>query len=217
VDIVIACVVTFLIAFVVFNAQSSEKKIQHKIERLYSTEDPEFLHAMGVLLGPPVLNGNRYRVLVNGDRIFPAMLAAIRGARETINFETYVYWSGTIGKEFADALAERSRAGVKVHVLVDWVGSQKMEEAFVAEMKSASVEIQKYHPLHWSQLGRLNNRTHRKLLVVDGRVGFTGGVGIAEQWTGDAQDPGHWRDTHFQAVRPRCSAARRAAAAPAWS
>jgi cardiolipin synthase len=202
VDIVIAVVITALVAFVVFNAQSGEKKIQQRIERLYSTEDPQFVHAMGVLLGPPVLDGNRYRVLVNGDRIFPAMLAAIRGARETINFETYIYWSGTIGKEFADALAERAHAGIKVHVLVDWVGSQKMDEALVAEMKSAGVEIRKYHPLGWAHLGRLNNRTHRKLLVVDGRIGFTGGVGIAEQWSGDAQDPEHWRDTHFQVEGP---------------
>ena len=110
--------------------------------------------------------------------------------KETINFETYIYWSGAIGKEFADALAERARAGVKVHVLLDWVGSQKMEEALVAEMKSAGVEIQKYHPLHWSHLGRLNNRTHRKLLVVDGRIGFTGGVGIADQWTRRRAGPG---------------------------
>jgi cardiolipin synthase len=202
VDIVIACVITALIAFVVFNAQSSERKIQQKIERLYSAEDPEFVHTMGVLLGPPVLNGNRYRVLVNGDRIFPAMLEAIRGAKETINFETYIYWSGAIGKKFADALAERARAGVKVHVLLDWIGSQKMEAALVDELKSAGVEIQKFHPPHWSHLGRLNNRTHRKLLVVDGRIGFTGGVGIAEQWTGDAQDDKHWRDTHFGVEGP---------------
>jgi len=202
VDIVIACVLTALIVFVVVNAQSSEKKIQQKIEHLYSTEDPQFVHAMGVLLGPPVLSGNRYRVLVNGDRIFPAMLAAIRGARETIDFETYIYWSGTIGKEFADALAERARAGVRVHVLLDWVGSQKMDDALVSEMKSAGIEMQKYHPPHWSHLGRLNNRTHRKLLVVDGRIGFTGGVGIADKWAGDAQDADHWRDTHFQVEGP---------------
>ena len=202
VDIVIACVLTALIVFVVVNAQSSEKKIQQKIEHLYSTEDPQFVHAMGVLLGPPVLSGNRYRVLVNGDRIFPAMLAAIRGAKETIDFETYIYWSGTIGKEFADALAERARAGVRVHVLLDWVGSQKMDDALVSEMKSAGIEMQKYHPPHWSHLGRLNNRTHRKLLVVDGRIGFTGGVGIADKWAGDAQDADHWRDTHFQVEGP---------------
>jgi cardiolipin synthase len=157
---------------------------------------------MGVLLGPPVLNGNRYRVLVNGEQIFPAMLKAIRAARQTIAFETYIYWSGAIGKEFAEALAERARAGVKVHVLLDWVGSQKMEDSLVDELKSAGVEIRKFHPPHWSHLGRLNNRTHRKLLVVDGRIGFTGGVGIAEQWTGNAQDPEHWRDTHFQIEGP---------------
>ena len=200
--VVIASVVTLVVALIAVNASSGEKKIQQRIERLYSTEDPQFVHAMGVLLGPPVVQGNRYRVLVNGDRIFPAMLAAIRAARETINFETYIYWSGAIGKEFADALAERARAGVKVHVLVDWVGSQKMDEALVEEMKSAGVELRKYHPLGWAHLGRLNNRTHRKLLIVDGRIGFTGGVGIAEQWSGDAQDPDHWRDTHFQVEGP---------------
>jgi cardiolipin synthase len=199
VAIAIAVLVAVLVAV---NAGSGEKKIQQRIERLYSTEDPEFLHVMGVLLGPPVVDGNRYRVLVNGERIFPAMLDAIRSATQTIDFETYIYWSGAIGKAFADALSERARAGVKVHVLLDWVGSQKMDEALIAELKSSGVEIQKFHPPHWSHLGRLNNRTHRKLLVVDGRIGFTGGVGIAEQWTGDAQDPAHWRDTHFQVEGP---------------
>jgi len=200
--VVIACIVTLIVALVVVNSSSGEKKIQQRIEHLYSTEDPEFLHVMGVLLGPPVVSGNRYRVLVNGDRIFPAMLDAIRGARRTIDFETYIYWSGTIGKHFADALSERARAGVKVHVLLDWVGSSKMDEALIEELKSAGVEIEKYHPPRWSHLGRMNNRTHRKLLVVDGRIGFTGGVGIADKWSGDAQDPDHWRDTHFQIEGP---------------
>jgi cardiolipin synthase len=130
------------------------------------------------------------------------MLAAIRGAKRTIDFETYIYWSGEIGKAFADALAERARAGVKVHVLLDWVGSSKMEKALIDELESAGVEMRKFHPPHWSHLGRLNNRTHRKLLVVDGTVGFTGGVGIADKWTGDAQDPDHWRDTHFRIEGP---------------
>ena len=197
-----AIVVTLLVALVVVNAGSGEKKIQQRIEHLYGVEDPEFLHVMGVLLGPPVVVGNRYQVLVNGDRIFPSMLAAIRGARKTIDFETYIYWSGDIGKAFADALAERARAGVHVHVLLDWVGSAKMEDNLIDELKSAGVEIEKYHPPHWSHLGRLNNRTHRKLLVVDGAVGFTGGVGIADKWTGDAQDPDHWRDTHFRIEGP---------------
>ena len=202
VSIVIACVVTLIVALIAVNASSGEKKIQHRIEHLYGAEDPEFLHVMGALLGPPIATGNRCRVLVNGDQIFPAMLEAIRGARRTISFETYIYWSGTIGKTFADALSERARAGVKVHVLLDWVGTQKMDEEVLDELRSAGVEIQKFHPPHWSHLGRLNNRTHRKLLVVDGTVGFTGGVGIADKWTGNAEDPDHWRDTHFRIEGP---------------
>ena len=197
-----AVVLTLVATLFVLNMTSGEKKIQHRVERLYSIEDPQFMHVMGVLLGPPVLAGNRYEVLLNGEQIFPSMLAAIRGARQTIDFETYIYWSEAIGKEFADALAERARAGVKVNVLLDWVGSAKMEESNIAELKAAGVEVLKYHPPHWSHLGRLNNRTHRKLLVVDGRIGFTGGVGIAAQWTGNAQDPEHWRDTHFRVEGP---------------
>ena len=154
------------------------------------------------MLGPPLLDGNRLRVLRNGDEIFPPMLAAIRGARKTINFETYIYWSGDIGRAFADALTERAHAGIKVHVLLDWVGSAKIDDALLKEMGNAGVQVRKYHPPHWSHLGRLNNRTHRKLLVVDGTIGFTGGVGIAPAWTGHSQDPDHWRDTHFKVEGP---------------
>jgi cardiolipin synthase len=200
--VALAIAATAIGTLFVINLTSGSQPIEPEIDVDYGVRDAQFARALGGLLGPPVLAGNRVAGFENGDEIFPAMLAAIRAAEWTIAFETYIYWSGAIGKEFADALAERSRAGVKVHVLVDWVGSQKMDEALVAEMKSAGVEIQKYHPLRWSHLGRLNNRTHRKLLVVDGRIGFTGGVGIAEQWSGDAQDPDHWRDTHFQVEGP---------------
>lgn len=197
-----AVALTLLVVVVAFNLMSGEKKIERRIERLYSLEDPRFAHELGVLLGPAFIEGNRNRVLRNGDEIFPAMLAAIRSAKTSINFETYIYWSGAIGQEFADALAERSRHGVKVHVLLDWVGSAKVEQDLVDKMEAAGVQIRKFHPPHWSHLGRLNNRTHRKLLVVDGRVAFTGGVGIAPQWSGNAQDPEHWRDTHFQVEGP---------------
>ena len=197
-----ALLVAIVAVLLVLNLTSGEKKIERRLERLYSLEDPRFVQELGVMLGPPVLDGNRYRVLLNGDAIFPPMLAAIRGAKQSINFETYIYWSGEIGHAFADALTERAKAGVKVHVLLDWVGSAKMDKALLDEMESAGVQIKKFHPPHWSHLGRLNNRTHRKLLVVDGRIGFTGGVGIAPQWTGQAQDPEHWRDTHFEVEGP---------------
>ncbi len=130
------------------------------------------------------------------------MLTAIRGATTSITFETYIYWSGDIGLEFSQALADQARNGVKVLVLLDWVGNAKMDDALLDEMRSAGVQMHTFHPPHWSHLGRLNNRTHRKLLVVDGHIGFTGGVGIAPLWTGRAQDPERWRDTHFQVEGP---------------
>jgi len=200
--IVITVLLTLLAATVAMNFKTSEKTLERKIEHRYAVADPQFRREMGVLLGPGILPGNRVTDLENGDEIFPAMLEAIRGATTTITFETYIYWSGDIGAKFAAALAERARAGVKVKVMVDWVGSIKMDDDLLTGMKDAGVEIHKYRPLKWYNLGRLNNRTHRKLLVIDGRVGFTGGVGIADQWEGHAQDTDHWRDLHFRIEGP---------------
>jgi len=197
-----SCLLTLLAVFVVLNLATGEKKIEQRLERLYATDDPQFRRAMGALLGPPILDGNKTDVLVNGDAIFAAMLGAIRQARRTVTFETYIYWSESIGREFADALIERARAGVRVHVLLDWVGSAKMEARYLEEMKAAGVEVERYHKPHWTSLSRMNNRTHRKILVVDGEVGFTGGVGIADKWRGNAQDKAHWRDTHFRVEGP---------------
>jgi cardiolipin synthase len=179
-----------------------EKQIRHDIPHEYGVADPQFQRAMGSLLGPPLAGGNHVETLLNGDEIFPSMLEAIRGARHSIDFETYIYWSGQVGQAFADALAGRARNGVAVHILVDWVGSQKMDPRLLEEMKGAGVEIRKYHALRWYTLERLNNRTHRKILVVDGRIGFTGGVGIADEWSGHAQDKDHWRDTHYRVEGP---------------
>jgi cardiolipin synthase len=189
-------------AVVASNFIGGEKKIQRHITRLYTLDDPRFMDELGVLLGPPFLAGTRVQALLNGEQIFPPMLAAIQAAERSITFETYIYWSGDIGRQFAEALAERARQGVKVHVLLDWVGSVKMDDSLVATMAQAGVQVQRFHPPHWSHLGRMNNRTHRKLLIVDGRVGFTGGVGVAPQWTGRAQNPEHWRDTHFAVEGP---------------
>jgi cardiolipin synthase A/B len=200
--VAVAVVVTLLTTLLIVNLMPAERRVQQRIERLYPTGSPQFHRSLGVLLGPPTLAGNRVAAFQNGDEIFPAMLAAIRSARRTITFETYIYWSGEIGRTFADALIERARAGVRVHVLLDWVGSQKIDDALLASMRAAGVEIELYRPLHWYHLARLNNRTHRKLLVVDGRVGFTGGVGIADKWSGHAEDPEHWRDSHYRAEGP---------------
>lgn len=195
--VLLTALATGALVLLALNFTAGEKKVQQQLPRLYSTAHPQFERALGSLLGPGIVGGNAVTELINGDQIFPPMLAAIKAAQKSVTFETYIYWSGDIGKQFADALSERARAGVPVHVLLDWVGSAKMEESYLAEMKEAGVQIEKFHKPHWYNLARLNNRTHRKLLVVDGQVGFTGGVGIAPAWTGNAQDPDHWRDSHY--------------------
>ena len=195
--VVLTALATGALVLLALNFTAGEKKVQQQLPRLYSTASPDFERALGSLLGPGIVGGNAVTELLNGDQIFPPMLAAIQGAKKSITFETYIYWSGDIGKQFADALSERARAGVRVHVLLDWVGSAKMDESYLTEMKEAGVQIEKFHKPHWYNLARLNNRTHRKLLVVDGQVAFTGGVGIAPQWMGNAQDPDHWRDSHY--------------------
>ena len=199
---ILATVVLTVIATLVVLNLRAEKKIDVRPTHLYPVADQQFLRSMSVLLGPPLIDGNRVETLLNGERIFPSMLQAISGAKQTIDFETYIYWSGEIGKRFAEALSERARAGVKVNVLVDWLGSQKMDDDSIKTMTDAGVDFRKYRPLRWYNLARVNNRTHRKLLVVDGRIGFTGGVGIADNWTGNAQDPEHWRDNHYRIEGP---------------
>ena len=200
--ILITAVVTWLISLFVRSLRAEEHQVDHEIEPLYSVEDSSFRRALGHLLGPAIVPGNKVDPLFNGDEIFPAMLAAIREARTTINFETFIYWAGEIAQELTETLSERARAGVKVHVLLDWFGSKRMDEDLIQQMRDAGVEVERYHPIRWYNLDRINNRTHRKLLIVDGRIGFTGGVGIADEWLGHAQDPDHWRDTHFRVEGP---------------
>jgi cardiolipin synthase len=200
--ILITVVVTCCATILFLNLRAGEKQIRYQLEHRFSVEDPQFLRAIGQLLGPAILPGNEVKALHNGDEIFPAMLDAIRTAQKTITFETYIYWSGDIGRQFSDALCERAENGVKVHVLLDWVGTGKIDGKYLEQLKAAGVEVERYHPLRWYTLARINNRTHRKLLVVDGKIGFTGGVGIADQWAGHAQSAEHWRDSHFQLTGP---------------
>ena len=192
----ITAAVTILLTVLFLNLQAGERHIRYDLPHTFAVDDPAFHRTMDVVLGPGILAGNRVQALQNGDEIFPSMLEAIRGAQQSITFETYIYWSGTVGQWFADALSERARAGVKVHVLLDWVGAGKLEESQLEAMKAAGVEVALYHPLRWYNLTRMNQRTHRKLLVVDGRIGFTGGVGVADHWLGHAQSPEHWRESH---------------------
>src|SRR5258706_8239567 len=124
---------------------------------------------------------------VNGDDFYPPMLEAIREAKKTITFETFVYWKGQMGEAFTSALCERAQAGVKVHVTIDAVGSDHLDRNYIKRMGEAGVQVKLYHALGLFDIGsaaKLNNRTHRKLLIIDGVVGFTGGAGVADKWMG---------------------------------
>ena len=163
---------------------------------------PGFLRATEALTGAPISHGNTVELLINGDRIFPRFLEALRGAERTICLLTYVYWQGDIAVDVARTLCERARAGVECNVILDAVGAMKMDTGLVEEMQEAGVRVVRFRPPKPYAVRRLNNRTHRKICVVDGRVGLTGGVGIAEEWTGDAEDADHWRDTHVRVEGP---------------
>lgn len=184
---------------------STDRPAVYRIPSTYAVHDPEFAQVMGNLLGPALLPGNSCKTLLNGDQIFPAMLEGIHSAEHSITFETFIYWSGAVGRQFTDALSERARAGVKVHVLIDWLGSSKIDKGYLKEMKAAGVEVYEYHAFHFTNpatFRQINERTHRKLLIVDGCIGFTGGAGIADEWAGNADLPDHWRDNHYRIQGP---------------
>jgi cardiolipin synthase A/B len=164
--------------------------------------EASFLRAAESLTGAPVSFGNDAELLINGDQIFPAYLGAVRDAEETVNLLTYAYWRGDIAIEVADTLCEKASAGVECNVIIDAVGAAKMDRKLVHKMRDAGVNVCFFRPPKPYAVRRLQYRTHRKLLIVDGTTGFTGGVGIAEEWTGNAQDPDHWRDTHVRVSGP---------------
>lgn len=170
----------------------------------------DYQQALETTLGIPFSEGNRVNVLHNGVEIFPPMLEAIRQARLSVEFLTFVYWQGNIAQQFAEALSERARTGVQVRVILDAIGAGKMSQKRIDEMEAAGVDIVWFRPpVRW-KLWEVDNRTHRKVLVCDGRIAFTGGVGIAEEWEGDARSPGEWRDTHFQIEGPAVHSVRAA-------
>jgi cardiolipin synthase len=173
-----------------------------RLESPMGATDPRFARYAAALTASPLTSGDRFEVLVNGVQIVPAQLEAIRRARERISFETYYFDAGRMAAEFTAALADASRRGVRVQMIVDAVGAQTMDQAHVDNLIDAGVDLATYNPLHWYSIEEANYRTHRKILVVDGEVGFTGGAGIGDQWYGNAQDADHWRETHLRVVGP---------------
>lgn len=181
----------------------SARILQEPIRLHFGPSDPAFPAALGPLLGADFTGGNRVQVLANGDAFFPAMLQAIRDAKSTITLETYIWAPGKISDAFIDALTARARQGVAVHVLLDGMGTLKFHGADRDRLTSAGVKVVTYGRQHWYEIKpNINHRTHRKILVVDGRVGFTGGMCIDDRWLGDADSADVWRETQVRVEGP---------------
>lgn len=161
-----------------------------------------YQQALEQTIGVPFTEGNSVTILKNGDEIFPAMLKAIADSKHTISFLTFVYWQGKIAKELAQLLAKKAKEGVQVKVLLDSYGAFPMRKELVELMEKAGVKVVWFRPLTRWKLWKMDNRTHRKILICDEKIAFTGGVGIAEEWEGDARDKNEWRDSHFKIEGP---------------
>jgi cardiolipin synthase A/B len=182
---------------------TSAKILREPIEVSYGPSDPVFPDTVGPLLGAEFTAGNKITTLINGERFFPVMLEAIRQAKKTVTLETYIWSSGKISDQFIDVLSERARAGVKVHVLADGMGSLKFDNDEQIRLKEAGVEFLVYAREQWWHVKpNINHRTHRKILVVDGKVGFTGGMCIDDRWLGDADSEKVWRETQVRVEGP---------------
>ena len=174
----------------------------HYISPDVSVGEPAFVRTLEAHTDALLVPGNRAQILLNGDEIFPAMLAAIREAKTTITFANFIYEKGDIAREMAETLAERCRAGVGVKVLLDAVGSKSMPKTYRQVMEKAGCHVASYHSINPMSIRRFNHRNHRRVLVVDGRLGFTGGTGVGEKWTGDGRTKGHWRQTDVRVEGP---------------
>ena len=193
---------TGLMAVFAFLAWPREVPPRVGLEHEFSVDDTEFLTTMVGATGIPILPGNTIEILNNGDEFYPAMLKAISEAQFSVTIEAYIYWAGDIGRRFGDALAARAQAGVCVKILLDAVGSSTIGDEILNILQNGGCQLAWYNPVRLYSMGRFNNRTHRKTLLIDGRIAFTGGAGIADHWMGHAEDKHHWRDIQIRMEGP---------------
>ncbi|MEP6672482.1 MAG: phospholipase D-like domain-containing protein [Chthoniobacter sp.] len=204
VGIVVLSLLIVLVAVAAFGIGFLKRAVvDYRWQHDFSTRDPSFFGSAHAMADPLPLEGNSVQLLHNGDQIFPAMLEAIHSAKASVNFEAFLFYSDGVGAQFRDALCERARAGVRVRVLLDGIGSgSKFSDVDEKTLRNAGCSFSYYHPTHSWRVDKLNRRTHRRILIVDGKVGFTGSVGFADPWSGHAESPEHWRDIHVRLEGP---------------
>jgi len=215
---------TYLVALAIAFALSvalslltGPEEVSYRFPHRFAVDEPTFIPSAHGLTNTATLPGNRVTVLENGDEFFPAMLEAVHGAQKSVNLAVYIFWSGEIASRFRDAFIERAKHGVAVRLILDAVGSKPhLKKSDIEAMRGAGCQVEFFHPLRPWMLDSINNRNHRRILVVDGRVGFTGGAGIADEWLGNSQSEKNWRETCVE-VRGPVVAQLQASFAQNWS
>lgn len=201
VGILLGVALAFVLANVaLFNLLPKPDRVKAPVAIDYGTSDSAFRRGMGLTLQQPIVSGNALELLRDGEAIYDAKIEAIEGAEQTVTFEVYEFW-GEQAARFAEAFARAAERGVKVHVVIDYVGSVLADQEKFDRMTEAGAEVVRWREPSWYQMSRFNHRTHRKILVVDGRTGFIGGANIADTWV-PAEDHEPYRDNHFRVTGP---------------
>jgi cardiolipin synthase A/B len=201
VTLIVIAAVVFVYVTTSVNAEADREAAIVSVPKVASDAEA-FMRALAGSASADVIGSNRITVLKNGIEIFPALLAAIASASRSVHFSTFIYSSGHIPREFADAFSAAAKRGVEVRMVFDKSGSKKVSSELMAQMRKAGCKIKWFRPIQWYSWAKYNHRTHRKLLIIDGTIAFTGGVGIADEWAGDGDSPAHWRDTHVGILGP---------------
>jgi cardiolipin synthase len=191
-----------LLAVAFFLFRPHVKPLMLRLDEDFGTDSAEFLSTLAGVTGVPMLPGNRVQIYNNGDEFYPAILDAIRNAQFSITMEQYIFATSTIAREFAEACAERAKKGVRVKLLVDAVGSGALSAEIIRILQSSGCELRWFHPVRWYNLHRVNNRTHRKSIIIDGQTAFTGGAGLDDHWRGNARNTREWRDIQIRIDGP---------------
>lgn len=190
------------LAFIFYHTTPNSHPALYVLEPDFNTDSAEFRITMAGLTGMPLVDGNSVHIYNNGDEFYPAMLEAIESARFSVTMEQFIFWDGAVGRRFAEAFADKAREGVAVKLLADAIGSATLGEDILEILESGGCQLAWFRPIHWYTLNRANQRTHRKSLIVDGRIAFTGGAGLADHWLGAAADAGEWRDIQVRVEGP---------------
>jgi len=199
-------VIAGAISFVLYHTSADSHPAIYALEPNLDTDSAEFRHTIAGMTGMPLIEGNNVEIYNDGDEFYPAMLDAIESARASVTMEQFIFWDGQVGRRFAEAFADKAREGIPVKLLADAIGSATLGEEILGILEAAGCQLAWFRPIHWYTLNRANLRTHRKSLIIDGRLAFTGGAGLADHWLGTASNEREWRDVEIRVEGPAVAA-----------